>query len=391
MRFVFKTRYEQDLRLWRHNGDLIGYGIFLAALLALPMFAGVYYVGEANLWLIYAIAAMGLMIAVGFTGMVSLGHSAFLGIGAYTHAYLLQNGVPFVFSLPLGGLLAGAIGVAVGLPTLRMHGIYLAIATLAVALITQEIMSKWSSVTGGFDGLPVAAPDFLSIQTEAMYQGEWFSVGGLHVGWVELWSPVSLYYICIVVLILAALIARNLLRSPTGRAFVAIRDSEISAQSMGVHLAHYKTTAFGISAFVTGLAGGLFAHQISHLAPDAFNIFISIELLLICVVGGIGTIQGAVLGAAFLILLRSFIPIVRDEVTAGAGGVEFLAGLVRFVNSPGLEAAIFGALLVLFIVFEPMGLYGRWLKTKTYFDLFPLYKKSTFARQKSYVKTERLR
>lgn len=391
MRFVFKTRYEQDLRLWRHNGDLIGYGIFLAALLALPMFAGVYYVGEANLWLIYSIAAMGLMIAVGFTGMASLGHSAFLGIGAYTHAYLLQNGVPFVFSLPLGGLLAGAIGVAVGLPTLRMHGIYLAIATLAVALITQEIMSKWSSVTGGFDGLPVAAPDFLSIQSEAMYQGEWFSVGGLHVGWVELWSPVSLYYICIVVLILAALIARNLMRSPTGRAFVAIRDSEISAQSMGIHLAYYKTTAFGISAFVTGLAGGLFAHQISHLAPDAFNIFISIELLLICVVGGIGTIQGAVLGAAFLILLRSFIPIVRDEVTAGAGGVEFLAGLVRFVNSPGLEAAIFGALLVLFIVFEPMGLYGRWLKTKTYFDLFPLYKKSTFARQKSYVKTERLR
>jgi len=391
MRFVFKTRYEQDLRLWRHNGDLIGYGIFLAALLALPMFAGVYYVGEANLWLIYSIAAMGLMIAVGFTGMASLGHSAFLGIGAYTHAYLLQNGVPFVVSLPLGGLLAGAIGVAVGFPTLRMHGIYLAIATLAVALITQEVMSKWSSVTGGFDGLPVAAPDFLSIQPEAMYQGEWFSVGGLHVGWVELWSPVSLYYICIVVLVLAALIARNLLRSPTGRAFVAIRDSEISAQSMGIHLAYYKTTAFGISAFVTGLAGGLFAHQISHLAPDAFNIFISIELLLICVVGGIGTIQGAVLGAAFLIMLRSFIPIMRDEVTAGAGGVEFLAGLVRFVNSPGLEAAIFGALLVLFIIFEPMGLYGRWLKVKTYFDLFPLYKKSTFARQKSYVKTERLR
>lgn len=391
MRFVFKTRYEQDLRLWRHNGDLIGYGIFLAALLALPIFAGVYYVGEANLWLIYSIAAMGLMIAVGFTGMASLGHSAFLGIGAYTHAYLLQNGVPFLVSLPLGGLLAGAIGVAVGLPTLRMHGIYLAIATLAVALITQEVMSKWSSVTGGFDGLPVAAPDFLSIQSEAMYQGEWFSVGGLHVGWVELWSPVSLYYICIAVLVLAALIARNLLRSPTGRAFVAIRDSEISAQSMGIHLAYYKTTAFGISAFVTGLAGGLFAHQISHLAPDAFNIFISIELLLICVVGGIGTIQGAVLGAAFLIMLRSFIPIMRDEVTAGAGGVEFLAGLVRFVNSPGLEAAIFGALLVLFIIFEPMGLYGRWLKVKTYFDLFPLYKKSTFARQKSYVKTERLR
>lgn len=391
MRFVFKTRYEQDLRIWRHRGDLIAYGIFFTFLMLLPVFAGVYYVGEANMWLIYSIAALGLMIALGFTGMVSLGHSAFLGIGAYAHAYFLQQGVPFLISLPMGGLLAGAVGVAVGRPTLRMHGIYLAIATLAVALITQEVMSKWSSVTGGFDGLPVAAPDFLSIQTQAIYQGELFAVGGLHVGWTELWSPVSLYYICVVVLMLAALLARNLLRSPTGRAFVAIRDSEISAQSMGINLAAYKTTAFGISAFVTGIAGGLFAHQITHLAPDAFNIFISIELLLICVVGGIGTIQGAVLGAAFLVVLRAFIPIVRDNVTLSVEGIDALGWLVRFVNAPGLEAAIFGALLVTFIIFEPFGLYGRWLKTKTYFDLFPLYKKATFKRQKSYLKTERLR
>lgn len=391
MRFVFKTRYEQDLRLWRHKGDLFAYGLLLLALVAFPMFADPFYVGEANLWLIYSIAAMGLMVAIGFTGMVSLGHSAFLGIGAYAHAYFLQSGIPFVISLPLAGALAGIMGVAVGRPTLRMHGLYLAIATLAFALITQEVMSKWSSVTGGFDGLPVAPPDFLSIQTEEIYEGGWFNIGGLHVGWVGMWSPASLYYICLVVLAFAALLAKNILRSPTGRAFVAIRDSEISAQSMGIHLAHYKTTAFGISAFITGLAGGLFAHQISHLAPDAFNIFISIELLLICVVGGIGTIQGALLGAMFLVALRTLIPIARDGVTSVAGDTEILSGIVRFANAPGLEAGLFGLLLVLFIIFEPSGLYGRWLKIKTYFDLFPLYKKSTFARQKSYVKTERLR
>ncbi|WP_417516275.1 branched-chain amino acid ABC transporter permease [Minwuia sp.] len=391
MRFVFKTRYEQDLRLWRHKGDLIAYGLLAIFLVTFPMYADLYYVGEANMWLIYSIAALGLMIAIGFTGMVSLGHSAFLGIGAYAHAYFLQLGIPFVFSLPLAAMLSGVMGVCVGRPTLRMHGLYLAIATLAFALITQEVMSKWSSVTGGFDGLPVAAPDFLSIQTEEIYQGGLFSVGGLHVGWTELWSPASLYYICLVVLAFAALLAKNLLRSPTGRAFVAIRDSEVSAQSMGIHLAQYKTTAFGISAFVTGLAGGLFAHQITHLAPDAFNIFISIELLLICVVGGIGTIQGALLGAMFLVALRSLIPIARDAVTAGAAEADWLSGLVRFVNAPGLEAGLFGLLLVIFIIFEPFGLYGRWLKIKTYFDLFPLYKKATFARQKSYVKTERLR
>ncbi|MEC9347012.1 MAG: branched-chain amino acid ABC transporter permease [Pseudomonadota bacterium] len=391
MRFVFKTRYEQDLKLWRHAGDLRGYGFFLALLVLFPAVADVYFVGEANLLLIYAIAALGLMLSLGFTGMVSLGHSAFLGIGAYAHAYFLQQGVPFVFSLPLAALLAGAVGVAVGLPTLRMHGIYLAIATLAVALITQDIMSKWSSVTGGFDGLPVAGPDFLSIQAEEINRGGWFEVAGLHVGWVEMWSPTSLYYMCVFVLVFSAWMVRNLMRSPTGRAFVAIRDSEISAQSMGINLARYKTTAFGVSAFITGMAGALFGHQISHLAPDAFNIFISIELLLICVVGGIGTIQGAVLGAAFLIALRSSIPILRDEVTATFDGVGAMEWLVRFVNAPGLEAGVFGALLVLFIIFEPFGLYGRWLKTKTYFDLFPLYKKSTFARQKSYLKTERLK
>ncbi|WP_416896848.1 MAG: branched-chain amino acid ABC transporter permease [Minwuia sp.] len=391
MRFVFRTRYEQDLRLWRHRGDLIAYGLLGIVLVLFPFVAGSYYVGEANLWLIYSVAALGLMIGIGFTGMVSLGHSAFLGIGAYAHAYFMQEGVPFLVSLPLGALLAGIMGVVVGRPTLRMHGIYLAIATLAFALITQEVMSKWSAVTGGFDGLPVAAPKFLSIQANEIYGGEWFAVGGVHVGWAELWDPSSLYFICLFVLAISALLAKNLLRSPTGRAFVAIRNSEISAQSMGIHLAQYKTTAFGISAFVTGLAGGLFAHQITHLAPDAFNIFLSIELLLICVVGGIGTIQGAMLGALFLIALRSFIPIARDGVTAWFGDAEMLSGIVRFVNAPGLEAGLFGLLLVLFIIFEPFGLYGRWLKVKTYFDLFPLYKKATFARQKSYVKTERLR
>lgn len=391
MRYVFKTRYEQDIRIWRHAGDLQFYGVVLVALLLVPFVLDDYYVNEANLWLIYSIAALALMVAIGFTGMVSLGHAAFMGIGAYTHAYLMQQGVPFLISLPLGGLLAGVVGVAVGLPTLRMHGIYLAIATLAVALITQEVMSKWSSVTGGFDGLPVNAPGFLSIQGEEIYGGEWFAIGSVHVGWGELWEPSSLYFLSLAVLVLSVLLVINLTRSPTGRAFVAIRDSEISAQSMGINLARYKTTAFGISAFITGLAGGLYGHYLSHLAPDAFDIFLSITMLLMVVVGGIGTIQGAVLGAAFVIVLRAFIPIARDEITAGVRGVEGMGWLVSFVNSAGLEAGLFGLLLVLFIIFEPAGLYGRWLKTKTYFDLFPLYKKATFKRQKSYLKTERLR
>ncbi len=235
---------------------------------------------------------------------------------------------------------------------------YLAIATLAFAFIIEQILIRWESVTGGFKGFPVPRPDFLG------------------VGLVD---DVPFYYICFGALVLAVLAALNLLRSPTGRAFVAIRDSEIAAQSMGVNLAAYKTLAFSISAGFTGFGGTLFAHKIGYLAPDAFNILLSIQLLLMVVVGGLGSLHGAIYGAIFVGSLPQLIAILRDYLPEG------------IARQPGLEPGIFGLILVFFILFEPLGIYGRWLKVKLYFSLFPLYKKATFKRQKTYTKSERNR
>jgi branched-chain amino acid transport system permease protein len=180
------------------------------------------------------------------------------------------------------------------------------------------------------------------------------------------------------VLILVLLGCANLLRAPTGRALMAIRDSEISAQSMGIPVARYKAIAFGLSAGITGLAGGLFAHKFSYLAPDAFNIILSVQLLLMVVVGGLGSLHGAIYGAMFIGFLPQALALLRDYLPAGVA------------NTPGLEAGIFGLILMLFIIFEPQGLYGRWRKVKLYFELFPLYRKATFKRQKVFLKTERL-
>jgi branched-chain amino acid transport system permease protein len=183
----------------------------------------------------------------------------------------------------------------------------------------------------------------------------------------------------LILTILVTLGVANLLRSPTGRAFVAIRDSEISAQSMGIPLARYKTLAFAISAALTGLGGALYAHKIQFLTPEQFGIIQSIDLLLLIVIGGLGSIHGAFLGAIFLITMPQIISIGKDYLPAGIG------------ESPGLSAMVYGVVLVLFVLFEPLGLYGRWLKVRAYIQLFPLYRRGMFERQKSFQKSERLK
>ena len=187
-----------------------------------------------------------------------------------------------------------------------------------------------------------------------------------------------LYYVSLGVLAVGLLAAANILRSPMGRAFIAVRDSEVSAESMGVHLARTKTTAFAVSAAFTGLAGVLLAHRIGYLAPDAFTVQTSILLLLLVVVGGLGSLHGVVFGAIFVGYLPQVIALARDVLPASVGQI------------PGLELGVFGAILALFLVFEPLGLYGRWLKIRSWLSQFPLYRKATFKRQKSYLRTERV-
>ncbi len=356
MRFVFKTDYRQDIGLFRHNGDRFWYGLLVLLVAAAPLLLDRFYLGELTYVFVLAVAGIGIMLLTGYTGLVSLGHAAFLGIGAYAHGYFLQQGVPFVLSVPLATLLTTAAGLLVALPALRMTGIYLAIATLLFAVIIEQVFIRWESVTHGFRG---------------------FSVGVPQVFGLPLTDPVLFYYICFAVLALAMLAAINLLRSPTGRAFVAIRDSEIAAQSMGVHLARYKATAFAISAGFTGLAGCLFAHKIGYLAPDAFGIILSIQLLLMAVIGGLGSLHGVVFGALFVGALPQVIAVLRDYLPD------------RIAQQPGLEPGVFGLILVAIILFEPQGIYGRWRKVKLYFQLFPMYKAATFKRQKTYTRSER--
>ncbi len=358
MRILFKTSYLDDLRLFQHGGQVFWYGLLGLAVLAAPWLLPVFYLGELTQICILAIAGVGLMLLIGYTGLVSLGHGAFMAIGAYTNTYLITKGIPFLVAFPLAGLAALIAGVLIAVPANRMSGIYLAIATLAFSQIVEQVIVRWEPVTRGFQGMPVPPPDLLGQP--------------LTQGW-------QLYYLALAVLALVVLGAINLVRSPTGRALVAIRDSEISAQSLGVNLFRYKTAIFALSAAITGLAGALLAHRMRFISPDAFNFLMSIQLLLMVVVGGLGSIHGAILGAIFVGALPQAIALMRD----------YLPTVIA--RTPGLEPGLFGLVMVLIVLFEPLGLYGRWLKIKAFFDYFPLYRRATFKRQRSYLKTERVR
>jgi branched-chain amino acid transport system permease protein len=358
MRFIFKTHYEQDVRLARHPGHVFWYTVLALVLLLSPWLLDEYWLAQLTLVLIYSVVGVGLMLLAGFTGLFSIGHAAFLGVGAYTQGVLTNAGVPFPLALLAAAALSAVAGVVVGLPALRVKGIYLGIATLSFGFIVEEVFARWERVTGGNAGLHVKAPAI----------GSW-----------KFDSAASFYFVCLIVTVIATVGILNLLRSPTGRAFVAIRDSEVSAQSMGIHLARYKTLSFAISAALAGLGGALYAHMIKFISPDQFNIVQSIDLLLMVVIGGLGSVHGAFLGAIFLITMPQLISAAKD----------FLPDFIG--QAPGLKAVVYGAVLVAFVLFEPLGMYGRWLKVRTFFSMFPFYRKGMFKRQKSFQKSERLK
>jgi branched-chain amino acid transport system permease protein len=358
VRILFKTSYLDDIRLLQHQGQVLWYGLLAAAVLVAPLVLANFYVGELTQIFILAIAGVGLMLLIGYTGLVSLGHAAFMAIGAYTNTYLITKGVPFLIAFPAAGLAALIAGVIIAVPANRMSGLYSPSPRLPSRQIVEQLIIRWEPVTHGFQGMRVPAPDLLGIS--------------LTQGW-------QLYYLCLAVLMLVVLAAINLARSPTGRALVAIRDSEISAQSLGVNLFRYKTAVFALSAAITGLAGALLAHRMRFISPDAFNFLLSIQLLLMVVVGGLGSIHGAILGAIFVGGLPQAIALMRDYLPTA------------IARTPGLEPGLFGLVMVLIVLFEPLGLYGRWLKIKAYFDYFPLHRRATFKRQRAYLKTERVR
>src|SRR6185436_11393772 len=325
MRFLFKTDYAQDIRLAKHGGHVFWYGLLVALLLAAPLLLPEYLLAQLTFILIY--------------GIVGLGWA-------------------FPLALLAGAGLSAAVGIVVGLPALRVKGIYLGIATLSFGFIVEEVLARWESVTGGNSGIHVKHPDLFFFKID---------------------SGVGFYFLCLTITVIATLAILNLLRSPTGRAFVAIRDSEISAQSMGIHLARYKTLSFSISAALAGVGGALYAHKLTFISPDQFDILQSIDLLLMVVIGGLGSVHGAFLGAIFLISMPQVIAFAKDYLPDAVG------------QAPGLQGAVYGLVLIAFVLFEPLGLYGRWLKLRTWFQIFPFYRKGMFKRQKSFLKSDRLK
>ncbi len=358
MRFVFKTSYDQDIDLARHGGQRAWYAALVVALLLAPLVLPDYWLSQLTFICIYGTVGVGLMLLSGYTGQFSIGHAAFMGVGAYTEMVLISHGWPFPLSLLVAVLLSAAVGIVVGLPALRVKGLYLGIATMAFGFIVEEVFARWESVTGGNAGRSVPTPKI----------GTW-----------EIASSQGLYLLCLVCAIGSTLIVRNLLRASTGRAFVAIRDSEVSAQSMGITLASYKSQAFAISAGLAGLGGALYAHKIQFISPEQFGIVQSIDLLLMIVVGGLGSLHGVFLGAAFLIGMPQLISMAKDWLPPAIG------------QAVGLQGVVYGVVLIGFVLLEPMGLYGRWLKIKSWLETYPFYRRGMHKRQKTFQKSERLK
>ena len=356
MRFDYYTRYRQSFALLRSPDQFILYGLLTITLLVAPWIASGFLLGEMTYVFIMCLASLGLMVLIGYTGQVSLGHAAFVAIGAYAHAWLLSKGTPLLISLPAAGLITATCGLLLGMPAIRVSGLYLAMVTMAFAIIVEQVIGQWSSVTGGFTGLAVEEPTVLGI-----------SLGG----------PTNFYFLCLFVLVLAVLAVLNLLRSGIGRAFVGVRDSEAAAYALGIHVQGVKIGAFALSAGLTGLAGALLAHHTKYLTPDAFTLILSLQLVLMVVIGGLGSVRGAILGGILISLMPTAISKIKVWLPPSIAG-QF-----------GLETFLFGLVLALFVLFEPAGMNGRWLKLRALIETFPLYRRDSQKRNKRYMRSER--
>jgi len=337
------VRYEDDLRLLAGRWERIGLALLVVLALAYPWIASTNWITVANLALVGIVGSVALMILTGFTGQISLGHAAFLAIGAYTTGILgTQFALPFWLLLPVSGLAAAAVGLAIGPFALRLEGLYLAIVTIGLAFLTNHVLLSFPEWTGGLAGL--AVPVHLGFGTEATFLSER-----------------ALYAIFLVIAVLTVLAARNLARSNTGRAMMAVRDHDVAAAVMGVNPARAKITAFALSSFFAGIAGSMFALQQQFITVDSpFNLLLSVQYIAMIVLGGIGTVFGAVAGALAFVFLSPLLEIIGRATP----GLDQL--------SSSLQSTLLFALLVIgCLVFEPLGLYGLWLRVKRYFMAWP--------------------
>jgi branched-chain amino acid transport system permease protein len=296
------------------------------------------------------IVVIGLNLLVGYTGQISLGHSGFFAIGAYgTLALMSKVGLPFVIALPAAALATALFGFLIGLPALRLEGPYLSIATLGFGLTITRVIGR-IEFFGGRQGLH--APEL--------------TIGPWHLN-----TDRDFYYLLITIAVILTVAARNLIKTKVGRAFIAIRDADIAAETMGVNLMYYKTLAFAVSAFYTGIAGGLYAFVLRFIEPELFGLFMSILFLAMVVVGGLGSIFGAIAGACLLSYMDLELRNILGIPYVGLWLEALSKSYFSITGVSNIQFILYGLIMVLIMIFEPLGLYGFWIRTKIYWRTWP--------------------
>lgn len=350
-------RYEDELGLFRSGWAKVGLAAFVAGIALFPqLVTGDFWLSVANYAGIFAIGAIGLNLLTGFTGQVSLGHSFFLGIGAYTTVILgVHHGLPLPLWLLGAAVVGGLIGLVIGPFALRLRGNYLAVISLGLVFLGLHWFRNWQSVTGGGNGVGVTPPLTLGP----------IDFGGLHLFGYSFSRNQSFFYLVWPLVALVLLLTKNIVRTRPGRAMQAVRDRDVAAEVIGVSVARYKVGAFVVSSAFAALAGALYGAFQQYVAPTSWDLFLAIQFIAMIIVGGVGTVFGSVLGAIFLVTIPELIRTNSDKIpgvaqTAGDGLTVFQ-----------LNQMIFGALIVLFLVLEPRGLAALWLRFKAYLKAWP--------------------
>jgi branched-chain amino acid transport system permease protein len=345
-----KRHYYEDVRLFS-SGTVVFWFIILILVLALfPLVVKNYYIYLANYIAINIIIVLGLNLLVGFTGQISLGHAGFVAIGAYGTIILMTRlHLPFLPALLIAALIAALFGFLLGLPALRLEGPYLSIATLGFGLTITQIIGRMD-IFGGREGL----------HTPELTMGPW-----------HLDTDLDFYYLLIPLAFLLTLVARNITKTKVGRAFVAIRDADIAAETMGVNLLLYKTLAFSVSAFYAGIGGGMYAFVLRFVEPEIFTLMMSIMFLAMVVVGGLGSIMGAIAGATLLSWLDLQLRNILDIPFLGEWLTQLSQSYFSITGVSNIQFIIFGLIMIGIMLFEPLGIYGIWLRTKIYWRTWP--------------------
>ncbi|MET4578109.1 branched-chain amino acid ABC transporter permease [Ottowia thiooxydans] len=340
---TFKQQYSELVTLTDNPAKWAWATVALLATLLLPIFANSYALNLGTTLAIAAIAVIGLNLLTGVAGQLSLGHAGFMAAGAYTQAILTTDYQwPALLALPVAGLLSAALSLIVGIPSLRLRGLYLALTTLGFSAIVTHVLVEWESVTRGPSGMPSAPLATLPFSADK-----------------------NAYFTAVIILALAIVMSLNLARSRVGRAWFALHEHDIAARAMGINLTVYKLLAFVASAFLAGVAGALMASQTQYVNVDSFSILLSIELVAMLIVGGLGHVAGAVLGAAFIVLLPEML-----RWTVGGPG-SYLEVLFS-THAYEVKELLYGAVILLFLRFEPEGLSGIWRKLKRFAVHWPL-------------------